>query len=132
MSPASPAEWYSYAVVRVVPRVEREEFVNAGVILFIRASRTLCARIEVEPERILYLDPDADVESINAHLRHFSAVCDGAPEAGLIGELPADERFHWLTAPRSTIIQVSPVHEGRTSDPEQTIEKLFERYVARR
>lgn len=131
MSPASPAEWYSYAVVRVVPRVEREEFVNSGVILFVRASRTLRARIDVEAERILALDARADTKRIQAHLELFSAVCAAAPEAGPIGELPADERFHWLTAPRSTIIQVSPVHEGRSSDIDATLDDLFTRYVAR-
>lgn len=131
MSPASPAEWYSYAVVRVVPHVERDEFVNVGVILFVRASRTLCALIEPDTERIRMIDPDADLASINAHLDHFRAVCDASADAGPIGDLPADERFHWLTAPRSTVIQVSPVHEGQTNDPQTTLKELFARYVAR-
>ena len=131
MSPVSPAEWYSYAVVRVVPRVEREEFVNVGVILFVRASRMLCALIEPDPERIRLIDANADLDAINAHLALFSAVCEASPEAGPIGALPADERFHWLTAPRSTVIQVSPVHEGWTSDAQETLKELFERYIAR-
>ncbi len=131
MSRVSHAEWYSYAVVRIVPRVERDEFVNAGVILFVRSSRTLCARLELEPERIQRLDPDADLAQIAAHLDLFEAIATAGPEAGMIGELPADERFHWLTAPRSTIIQLSPIHEGCTNDPQQTLDDLFGRYIAR-
>jgi Protein of unknown function (DUF3037) len=131
MSPASPAASYSYAIVRLVPRVERDEFLNVGVILFVRASRTLCALIGINPERIRQLDPDADICAINAHLELFRSVCDAAPGAGPIGDLPADERFHWLTAPRSTVIQMSAVHEGRTPDIEATLSDLFDRYVAR-
>ena len=131
MSPESPVEWYSYAVVRIVPRVEREEFVNAGVVLLVRARRALCARFNVDTSRVLHLDPDADIESIDAHLALMDAVCRAEAGAGPIGELPADERFHWLTAPRSTIVQVSPVHEGRTTDIENTLDELFERYVVR-
>ncbi len=129
MSPESPVEWYSYAVVRVVPRVEREEFVNVGVVLFARASNTLCARIRLDPSRLLTLDPQADLNLIASHLRAFESICRGDPDAGPMGELPLSERFHWLTAPRSTVIQVSPVHEGRAADLKSTLDELFEGYV---
>ncbi|MEZ4524056.1 MAG: DUF3037 domain-containing protein [Thermomicrobiales bacterium] len=129
MPPESPAEWYSYAVVRIVPRVERAEFINAGVILFVRATRLICAKIELDEEHVRRIDPAADIDGIRKHLELFTAVCDAAPEGGPIAELPADERFHWLTAPRSTIIQLSPVHEGCTDDPEATLGRLFHAYV---
>lgn len=130
MSPESPAvAWYSYAVIRIVPRVEREEFVNAGVVLFAPSKRLLCCRFRLDRKRVLALDPAADIGPIARHLAHFEAVCSGTPDAGPIGELPVSERFHWLTAPRSTIIQVSPVHIGRANDLQAALDGLFARYV---
>ena len=130
MSLESPAAaWYSYAVIRIVPRVEREEFINAGVVLFAPARRLLCCRIQLNRERLLALDPDVDVEPIERHLTHFEAVCRGAPDGGPIAELPVSERFHWLTAPRSTIIQPSPIHAGRSAALSATLDDLFARYV---
>ena len=129
MSPDLPGEWYSYAVVRVVPRVERDEFVNVGVVLFAPVSGLLGARAALDRDRIRALDRDADLGDIEAHLRLYQDICDGNPDGGPIAELPASERFHWLTAPRSTVIQVSQVHEGWTTDLDVTFEQLFDRYV---
>ncbi len=130
MLPESPGdEWYSYAVVRVVPRVEREEFVNAGVVLFVPARRLLHTRIELDRERLRALDPEIDLDEVERHLRSVTSICNGSPDGGPIAELPAAERFHWLTAPRSTMIQVSPVHEGHTNDPAATLDRLFKLYV---
>jgi len=117
--------WYSYAVVRVVPRVERGECINVGVILFAREARYLAARIELDPARLRALAPEADVAAIERHLETLVAVCEGRPEGGPVAALPPPERFHWLTAPRSTVIQTSPVHGGVTTDPAATLEELL-------
>jgi hypothetical protein len=121
--------WYSFAIVRVVPRVERGECVNVGVVLFVRERRYLAARIEVDPARLLALAPDLDLPLVERHLASFQAICDGGPAGGPLGDLPAAERFHWLTAPRSTIIQTSPAHVGRTLDPAAELERLLDAYV---
>jgi hypothetical protein len=111
--------------VRVVPRVEREEFLNAGVILSCPAAEFLEARIELDEARLIALDPSADIASIRAHLNSFPLVATGGAQAGPIGRLTQRERFHWLVAPRSTIIQTSAVHTGRCSDPAAAIEHLL-------
>lgn len=120
---------YEYAIVRVVPRVEREEFVNAGVILSCAAKDFLGARIEVDAARLLALDPSVDLPALRAHLASIPAICAGGPSAGPIGQLSRRERFHWLVAPRSTIIQTSPVHLGRCEDPAQRLDYLVETMV---
>ena len=120
---------YDYAIVRVVPSIEREEFVNAGVILFCRTRRFLQAQIDLDEDRLLALAPGADLESVREHLDCIPTVCEGGPEAGPIGRLSQAERFHWLVAPRSTIIQPSPVHSGLTSDPARTLQHLLEAMV---
>jgi len=125
--PPSP---FQYAIVRVVPRVERGECLNAGVVLFCRARKFLQARIALDEERLRALDPDADLEAIRAHLDAFARVAAGDPEAGPMAELPASERFHWLVAPASTMIQCSPVHTGLADDPAAELEKLVARLVA--
>ncbi len=122
--PPLPSVWYSYAVVRVVPRVERGEFLNVGVILFARTARFLAACIAVDRARLRALAPDLDVESIERHLDAFVAICAGAPEGGPIARLPLTERFHWLTAPRSAMIQTSPVHIGCGDDPRTALDAL--------
>ncbi len=127
--PDSPTAWYSYAVVRVVPRVERGECVNVGVVLFARERGYLQARIELDPARILALAPEADLSLIERHLGIIAAVCAGASDGGPLAALPPSERFHWLTAPRSTIIQTSPVHIGATSDPQATLDELLDAFV---
>jgi hypothetical protein len=121
---------YDYAVVRVVPRVERGEFVNVGVIVSCDATDSLQARIELEPARVLALDPSSDIEAIRAALGAIESVCRGAEAAGPLGALSARERFHWLVAPRSAVIQTSPAHTGRTADPEGVLDRLFAAMVA--
>ena len=116
---------YDYAIVRVVPRVERGEFVNVGVIVSCDATDSLATRIELDPARVLALDPDADIDAIRTALAGIDAVCAGSAAAGSLAGLSARERFHWLVAPRSAVIQTSPVHTGRTTEPATVIDHLF-------
>jgi hypothetical protein len=120
---------FDYAVIRVVPRVDREEFVNAGVILFCLERDFLDARVELDPERVRALFPDADLAVIEEHLLAVPRVCAGGEAAGPIGKLSKRERFHWLVAPRSTMIQVSPVHTGVCDDPGRALEHLMDQMV---
>jgi len=120
---------FDYALVRVVPRVERGEFLNAGVIVFCSTAAYLCARIELDRKRLMVLAPSVDIAAVESHLAVFPLVCRGGDEAGPIGRLAQRARFHWLVAPRSTIIQTSPVHSGLDLDPEAALERLFERLV---
>ena len=120
---------YDYAVIRVVPRVEREEFVNVGVIVSCEAARLLDARIELDEARVRALDPAIDMDALRAHLDGIPLICRGGPGSGPIGELPQRARFHWLTARRSSIIQTSPVHMGRCGDLGATLEHLMDRMV---
>ena len=120
---------YDYAVIRVVPRVDREEFVNAGVIVSCPARDFLEARIELDPARVLALDPEADLAAVSDHLASIPRICAGGKDSGPIGKLPPRERFHWLTAPRSTIIQTSRVHTGRCSSPGEVLEHLLDTTV---
>jgi hypothetical protein len=122
---------YDYAIIRVVPRVERGELVNVGVILSCPAVEFLDARIELDEERLRALDETLDIDDIRAHLATIPAICAGGPGAGPIGELPQRNRFHWLVAPRSTIIQPSPVHTGRTGNPVSALERLLDAMVRR-
>jgi hypothetical protein len=122
---------YDYAIVRVVPRVERGEFINAGVILSCAASGCLMARIELDEAKLLALDPDADLAGIRAGLAAIPIICAGGPAAGALGALSPRERFHWLVAPRSTSIQTSPVHAGRCVSAEAQLDHLMQRMVRR-
>ncbi|GAB2507747.1 DUF3037 domain-containing protein [Lysobacter humi (ex Lee et al. 2017)] len=122
-------ELYDYAILRVVPRVEREEFLNAGVLLATASGRILLARVELDRARLLTLSPTVDLELVAQQLGAIVAICEGRPGSGPIGELPRRARFHWLTAKRSALIQTSPVHTGRCADPERTVEHLLERMV---
>ena len=128
-----PAEYtYDYAIVRVVPQVERGEQVNVGVILSCADTDFLDARIEIDERALLALDPALDLAAVRTHLDVIPKVCRGGPEAGPIGLLPARGRFRWLVSPRSTIIQPSAVHTGRTTDPAACLEHLVDRVVRRR
>lgn len=120
---------YDYAIVRVVPRVEREEFINVGVILSCQDRDFLEARIELDEARLLALDSTLDIESLRANLASIPLICAGGPQAGPIGRLSPRERFHWLVAPRSTIIQTSAVHLGRSADPAAALEHLLDKMV---
>jgi hypothetical protein len=120
---------YDYASVRVVPRVDREEFVNAGVILFCLAQDFLGARVHIDERRLRALSPDLDIELVRRHLEAIPKICAGHADAGPIAALSRRERFHWLVAPRSTMVQVSPVHSGISESPEEALEDLFRRLV---
>jgi len=115
---------YDYAVVRVVPKVDREEFINAGVIVSCPELSFLEALIKLDESRLRALDPNIDLELVRKHLASIPKICRGGDEAGSIGQLPQRQRFHWLVAPRSTIIQTSPVHTGRSGDPAAALEHL--------
>lgn len=120
---------YFYAVLRLVPNVERGECFNAGVVLFSRSLRFLGLRTALDARKLAALAPGCDPEPIARHLDLLRAVADGAAEGGPIARLDRAERFHWLTAPSSTMIQPSPVHTGLTSDPAVTLDRLFEALV---
>jgi DUF3037 family protein len=123
---------FEYAIVRAVPHVEREEFLNAGIILYCEARDFLGARVELDEARLLALAPDADIPLLRGHLEAIPRLCAGGADAGPIGRLPIRERWRWLVAPRSTIVQVSPPHPGLTGAPEETLEGLLDRVVRRR
>jgi hypothetical protein len=120
---------YDYAVIRVVPRVERQEFLNAGVILWCQQQDLLEARVELDEARLLALDSAVDVDAVRRHLASFAIICAGGKDSGPIGKLPKRERFDWLVAPRSTIIQTSAVHTGRCMDVPATLERLLDAMV---
>jgi hypothetical protein len=120
---------FDYAVLRVVPRVEREEFINAGVLLFCVAHRFLAARIHVDEARVRALCSDIDCGLIRERLEAVERVCQGDPDAGPIAHLTQRQRFHWLVAPRSTMLQVSPVHSGLCESPEHALDSLFKQLV---
>lgn len=120
---------FEYAIVRLVPQVEREEFLNVGVILYCRDLKFLQMKYHVDERRICTLFPAADIKEIIDHLRAFENITNGNKDGGPIAELDLASRFRWLTAKRSTVLQISAVHPGLTDDPEATLEKLFERLV---
>ena len=115
---------YDYAVIRVVPKVDREEFINAGVILSCPDLSFLEARIKLDESRLLALDPNVDLDLVRNHLATIPTICRGGDGAGSIGQLPQRQRFHWLVALRSTVIQTSPVHTGRSADPVAVLDHL--------
>lgn len=117
---------YDYAIIRVVPRVEREEFINVGVIVSCPALEYLAARIELDEARLLALAPGIDLDQVRENLASIPAICGGS---GPIGRLTPRERFHWLVAPRSTMIQTSSVHTGRSDEPSRVLEQLLEKMV---
>ena len=121
---------YSYAIVRVVPRVERGEFLNVGVVLHCPERAFLAARMSLDRQRLLHLFPGAELETIEQHLQALQALCAGdQATAGPLAALPISERFHWAVAPRSTIVQTSPVHVGLTEDPAASLEHLLQTMV---
>ena len=120
---------YDYAIIRVVPRVEREEFVNAGVIVSCMKIKFLEARVEINEDRLLALYPSIDLEKVKTHLETIPLICKGGKEAGPIGQLSQRERFHWLVAPRSTIIQTSPAHSGKCNDSNAVLDRLMQQMV---
>ena len=120
---------FEYALLRVVPRVDRGEFINAGVVLYCQESRFLDARVHLDPARLHALAPLLDPEGVRTHLEVARKVCAGGPDAGAIGLLPPVQRFGWIVAPRSTVVQPGPVHTGLTTDPEKALERLLREMV---
>ena len=120
---------YDYAVIRLVPCVERGECINVGVILFCRTRRFLGALIQLDEDRLHSFAPNMDFAQVQQQLDHLLKVCHGQAESGPIGQLSQSERFHWLVSPRSTIIQISPVHVGLCTDPNLALQQLLEKLV---
>lgn len=121
--------FYDYVIIRVVPKVEREEFINAGVILFCKEKKFLKANIQLDEDRLKLLNKEIDIEMIKTHLTAIEAISAGSENAGSIGKLSQMERFQWLTSPKSTIIQTSAVHSGYCKDPSETLEHLVNAMV---
>lgn len=121
--------WFDYAIIRVVPRVEREEFLNVGAIIFSPTARVLCARIEFDEARFEAFAPHADRENIKEHLQLIPRICAGGSDSGPIGQMSPSARFHWLVAPRSTLVQCSTVHGGCCETIESAIEDLLDKMV---
>lgn len=121
-----PASTFEYAVIRVVPRVEREEFLNVGVLVSSMQRQFLKARIEPDWARLTCLAPALDRRLVEQYLDVIPRICAGGDDAGPIGRLGHRARFHWLVAPRSTIIQTSAVHSGLSDDPQQELDRIFE------
>jgi hypothetical protein len=120
---------FEYATIRVMPRIERGEFINVGVVLFCRTRRFLAAQIELDRERLTAFAPGIELAPLQEQLEHIPLVCGGGRHAGPIGLLPQHERFRWLVAPRSTIVQSSPVHCGICDDPATALDNLLRAMV---
>ena len=120
---------FEYAVIRVIPRVEREEFLNVGVILYCSPQDFLQTAFELNEERLRAFACDLKISEIKEHLLAFEQICAGGANAGAIGKLPLGERFRWLTAPRSTVVQTSPVHTGLCSDARETLARLLTKLI---
>ncbi len=121
---------FQYAIVRVVPRVERGECMNVGVVFFCRPRRYLAARTALDEARLAGFAPDLDPAEVRSHLEAMTRIAAGDPDAGPVARLDQSERFHWLVAPSSTVIQTSPVHTGLCEDPDETLTRLIEKLVA--
>lgn len=120
---------FEYAVIRIVPRVEREEFINVGVVLFCKSLNFIEVKIEVNAQKLMAFMPAEEFEEVQKYLQSFVRICNGEKDAGPIAQLPPAERFRWSTAMRSTVVQTSRVHPGICTDPGQTIQHLFTQLV---
>jgi hypothetical protein len=120
---------FEYAIIRVVPHVEREEFLNVGVIIYCADQNFLQTKFALKKERLLALSNELDIEELEKRLSVFEQICSGDPEGGAIAKLSIASRFRWLTATRSTIVQISPVHPGLCESAQQTLEKLYTELV---
>jgi hypothetical protein len=126
----SPDDAFQYAIWRVVPSVERGEALNAGVVVYCRRRQFLAARVLVDEPRLHALSPDLDIEAIRRHLDGMARIAAGDPDGGAIAAMPQSERFGWLTAASSTIVQPSPIHTGLCGDPQAVLDRLYTRLVA--
>jgi len=120
---------YEYAIIRVVPKVEREEFINVGAVLFTRRKKYLGIRFHLDENRLTTFSKKIDIELVKKYLKAWELVCQGGKTGGAIGQLEMSVRFRWLTANRSTIIQASQLHTGLCADPEKVLMDIYERYV---
>ena len=120
---------YEFAVIRIVPRVEREEFINAGVIVFSKRKRFLDMKFKIDEQRLLALDQEIDLELVREYLTAWHAICKGGKAGGPIGSMDTNYRYRWLTAYKNTIIQTSRPHPGICDDPANKLERLFEQFV---
>jgi hypothetical protein len=120
---------FEYAVLRIVPRVEREEFLNVGVVLYCRQGRFLKVKYVLDAHKISTFAPQLDLAEITSYLNAFDRICQAKPDSGSIGKLPVAERFRWLTATRSTVVQSSKVHPGLCYAPDDTLEKIYTQMV---
>lgn len=120
---------YEYAVIRLVPKVEREEFLNIGVILFSKQKKYLGIRFNIDKKRIQHFSESTDIELVTKYTEAWKAICKGEPNGGTIGKFEISSRFRWLSASRSTIIQSSKTHPGLCHNPEEVLEELFTRFV---
>jgi len=121
---------FDYALMRVVPRVERQEFINAGVVVYCPEKQFLGARIRLNRDRLFALWPDADVALVEEHLRAVERICAGDASAGAIAKMSQRERFHWLTSPRSTVVQPSPVHTGVCTETDGLLDRLDKQFLS--
>lgn len=120
---------FDYAIIRVVPRVEREEFLNAGAVLFCLERDFLEARVYLDEKRLATLWPELDAQLVRDHLQAFVNICAGHPEGDPIAKLTRRERFHWLVSPKSTVVQISPVHSGLCESPDEALKDLLRKFV---
>lgn len=120
---------FEYAVIRVVPRVEREEFINVGVILYCKQEKFLQIKCAIKADRLLALCPDIDIDELKCHMDALQQICQGTQAGGPIAKLDAPSRFRWITATRSTVVQASKVHPGLCINASETLEKLYEQLV---
>jgi hypothetical protein len=120
---------FEYAIIRIVPKVEREEFFNVGVILFSKRKKFLGIKYFINPDKLKAFSPEVELETFNSYLNAWVFICDGQPAAGRIGQMELSDRFRWLAACRSTIIQSSKTHSGLCDNPEKTLESIFYTHV---
>lgn len=120
---------FEYAIIRFVPKVEREEFFNVGVILYSKRKKFLDVKYHVDNEKLKAFSCELDIEDINNHLKSWELICRGEPSSGVIGQFELSDRFRWLAASRSTVIQSSKTHSGLTNKPEEELNKIFEKHV---
>lgn len=120
---------FEYAVIRIVPKVEREEFMNVGIVMYVRSKRYLKALIQIDMARLQAFAPKLDIDDVVNYLQAFDRICNAAPGSGPIGQLDAASRFRWLTAYRSTVVQTSRVHPGMCDVPDYALNNLYEQLV---
>ena len=120
---------FEYAIIRIVPKVEREEFFNVGVILFSKRNKFLDIKYHINPDKLNAFSPKMELDTFKNYLNAWKLICEGKPSGGKIGGLELSDRFRWLTACRSTIIQSSKIHPGLCHDPKKTLEDIYNKYV---